>query len=53
MKKGKNLGRIIDPLTGEIIEKLTSPVDGIVFFQHSNPLTYADTAVFKLIPLED
>lgn len=53
VKKGKNLGRIIDPLTGEIIEKLTSPADGIVFFQHSNPLTYADTAVFKLIPLED
>jgi predicted deacylase len=51
--KGKTLGRIVNPLTGQIDEILTSPIDAIVLFQHTNPLTYADTAVFKLIPLED
>lgn len=47
--KGQVLAEIIDPYEGEVIDTLSSPVDGIVFFKHSDPLTYASTAVFKLI----
>lgn len=47
--KGQILARILDPYEGEVKEILKSPVDGIVFFAHNEPLTYADTAVFKLI----
>ncbi len=47
--KGQILARIIDPYEGEVKAILKSPVDGIVFFAHNEPLTYADTAVFKLI----
>lgn len=47
--KGQILARILDPYGGEVKELLKSPVDGIVFFAHNEPLTYADTAVFKLI----
>lgn len=47
--KGQTLANIMDPYEGEIKEILKAPVDGIVFFAHNEPLTYADTAVFKLI----
>lgn len=49
VNKGQILAEIIDPYEGEVIDTLTSPVDGSVFFKHSDPLTYASTAVFKLI----
>ncbi len=47
--KGQLLARVIDSYEGEVSETLTAPIDGIVFFQHNDPLTYADTAVFKLM----
>lgn len=49
VKIGKPLANIIDPYTGEVLETLYSPMDAKVFFMHTDPLTYADTAVFKLI----
>ena len=50
--QGQVLARIIHPYEGEVEEELISPVDGIVFFAHNEPLTYANTAVFKLIQRE-
>ncbi len=47
--KGELMAEIIDSYEGEVIERLYSPVDGIVFFAHDEPLTYANTAVFKLV----
>ena len=47
------LARIIDCYEGEIIEELRAPADGIVFFMHGEPLTYSQTAVFKLILHEE
>lgn len=35
-----------------MIAELKSPVDGIVFFAHDEPLTYANTAVFKMLERE-
>lgn len=46
---GQLLARILDPLEGEVLEELRAPVDGVVFFTHNEPLTYASTAVIKLI----
>jgi len=46
---GQLLARILDPLEGEVLEELRAPTDSIVFFAHSEPLTYANTAVLKLI----
>lgn len=51
--KGELLAQIIDPLEGNVKEELISPVDGIVFFGHNDPLTYANTAVFKIITVEN
>lgn len=52
VSKGQRLAQIIDPYEGEIRETVYSPMDGIIFFAHDEPLTYADAAVYKLIPHE-
>ena len=46
---GRPLAHIIHPYHGEVLETLYAPVNGTVFFMHSDPLTYADTAVIKLV----
>lgn len=53
VEQGQLLAYLIDPCEGEVIEELRAPVDGIVFFMHGEPLTYADTAVFKLVVREE
>lgn len=50
--KGQILAQVIDPYEGEVLESLESPADGIVFFAHNDPLTYANTAVYKLVVRE-
>lgn len=47
--EGTPLANIVNPYDGEIMETLYSPVDAKVFFMHSDPLTYANTAVIKLV----
>ena len=49
---GTPLANIVNPYEGNILETLYAPCGCRVFFMHSDPLTYADTAVFKLIPEE-
>ena len=34
------------------METLYAPTDAAVFFMHNEPLTYADTAVIKLVETE-
>lgn len=46
---GQPLANIIHPYESEIIETLYAPIDSKVFFIHNEPLTYANTAVIKLI----
>lgn len=53
VEQGQTLARIIDAYEGEVVEELTAPVDGVVFFMHGEPLTYSNTAVFKLVVRED
>ena len=46
---GQPMAYIIHPYEGDIMEALYAPTDGIVFFAHSDPLTYANTAVIKIL----
>ena len=46
---GQPLANIIHPYESELMETLYAPVDGKVFFIHNEPLTYANTAVIKLV----
>lgn len=49
VSEGTPLANIVHPYEGIIMETLYSPIDGKVFFMHSEPMTYANTAVFKLV----
>ena len=50
--EGTPLANIINPYDGAILETLYAPCKCIVFFMHDDPLTYANTAVFKLVQEE-
>ncbi len=49
VKIGQPIANIIHPYTSETSETLYAPVDGKIFFIHNEPLTYADTAVIKIV----
>lgn len=49
VEEGTPLANIIHPYEGTLMETLYAPVDARVFFMHTDPLTYANTAVFKLV----
>ena len=49
VQSGQPLANIMNPYEGEIMETLYSPVDGTVFFIHNAPITYANTAVIKIL----
>lgn len=49
VREGQLLAEIIDPYDAGIKDRVYAPVDGAVFFLHNKPLTYANTAVIKLI----
>ena len=49
VKEGTPLANILHPYNGEIMETLFAPMDSKVFFMHTDPLTYANTSVFKLV----
>ncbi len=47
--KGQALAEITDPCTGEVLETMVSPVDGVIFFQHAEPMIYAFSSALKLL----
>jgi hypothetical protein len=47
--KGELLAEIRNAYDGELKQQIISPTNGIVFFIHSDPLVYANTAVIKLV----
>ncbi len=49
VRAGQPLANILDPYEGDILETLYAPFGMVVFFVHNEPLTYANTAVVKLI----
>ena len=49
VKIGQPLADILNPYEGNILETLYAPSNRVAFFVHNEPLTYANTAVIKLI----
>lgn len=49
VEAGTPLANIINPYEGDILETLYAPVGGVIFFLHNEPLTYANTAVIKIL----
>ena len=48
-RRGDLLCEIIDPLEGNVIEKILAPVSGIVFFRYNRPLEFEKTVLYKII----
>ena len=49
VEHGEVLGRIYDPLDGELIAEVRTPVSGTVYFAYNSPLINAKTVCFKII----
>lgn len=49
IEEGTPLAHIIHAYEGDVLETLYAPITGTVFFMHTDPMTYADTAVIKMI----
>ena len=47
--EGTPLAEIINPYDGSVMETLYAPRRGTLFFLHSDPITYAETAVIKMV----
>ncbi len=47
---GEILAHVTDPYTGDILQTLKAPCDGIIAFAYDSPIAYHNTALFKIIP---
>ena len=49
MKKGENIGEIVDPLTGALLEEVLSPVTGVLFTLREYPVVYEGSLVGRIL----
>ena len=49
VKKGDEIGKIIDPLSGETCEILTSPIDGKIFTIREYPIVYSGSLIARVL----
>ena len=47
--RGDIIGEIIDPFCGEVVSRVVSPTEGLIFFAHTNPTVMEDAVVYKVI----
>ena len=52
LKKGDPVGHIIDPLRGEILDEIVSPVDGILFTIREYPVVDEGSLIGRLLRKE-
>ncbi|MCK9373685.1 MAG: M14 family metallopeptidase [Sulfuricurvum sp.] len=52
VQKGEKLGRITDSLSGEKLEKIVAPRDGVVTCQYSHPLIFQNSIAFRIASVE-
>ena len=49
VERGQVLAYVHDPYTGERIDTVQSPVTGVVFFSHKDPLVTQSTIIYRII----
>ena len=47
--QGQILGEIIDPYEGQVLQQITAPHSGVLFFAQQNPLVMEKAILFKMI----
>ncbi len=50
VREGEVIAHILDPYDCSVLEEITAPADGTVFFTQSKSLAYENAVLFKLIP---
>lgn len=50
IKMGQLIAEITDPYTGDVVEKITSPVEGKLYYTCQDPLVYQGAIVCQIIP---
>lgn len=48
VERGDTLGRITDALSGEKLEKIIAPIDGVVTCQYAHPLIFQNSIAFRI-----
>ncbi len=48
VKKAQEIGQIVEPLTGEILSKVVSPVDGYLFTIRAYPIVYEGSLMARI-----
>ncbi len=51
VKKGQVLGEIVDSYRGDVISRLLSPTDGMVFFELTKAMLFQNSVAYRLIEL--
>ena len=49
IKKGDRIGKILNPLTGEVEEKVISPCDGMIFTLREYPVVYSGSLIARIL----
>ncbi len=52
LKKGEQIGRIVDPLSGSVLDEVTAPVDGILFTIRDYPVVGEGSLMGRLLRKE-
>jgi len=52
LNKGDRIGRIIDPLSGQVLEEVISPIDGILFTIRDYPIVDEGSLIGRLLKKE-
>jgi predicted deacylase len=52
LQKGDRIGRIIDPLSGAVLQEVESPVDGILFTIREYPIVDEGSLLGRLLKKE-
>ena len=45
---GTHIGDVIEPITGRIVQRIESPVDGIIFTLREHPVVYQGSLVARV-----
>jgi predicted deacylase len=49
VKKGQQIGTVLDPVTGNVVEYAVSPVDGLLFTLREYPIVFGGSLIARII----
>lgn len=49
VERGQELGAVVDPLTGEVCQRLVSPASGLLFTLREYPVVYEGSLIARIL----